>query len=251
MKVDLLPPQGSSGPHVALIAGATGTSWLYTKIQDNDSNGLYDRIFFYSNGNGGGWGTSSSVPLTSQIATGRVTMFVSNGGDRLNVDIDTNFDGIPDQQFQNDGILALGLSGSTYGIGTWAMGAFDNWEVVDPQTFTLQVAQIGGPGGNVIVSNWGLIPGNEYYNVFSIEPCPAGPGTGPGQLLGICATTPAATQFLINQLLLPVGTPPFHFIATSNYVAFPALSVPPVVLDGICLDITSGVATPVIRITIQ
>ena len=240
MSVDLLPPTGTSGPHVALIAGvnAGSTSWLYTKIQDNDSNGTYDRIFFYSAGNGGGWGIGTTA-LTAAIPTGRATMYVTNGGDRLNVDIDANFDGIPDQTYQNNGMLALGLTGTGYGIGTWAMGAYDNWQVPTPATFGLSMVQPAGAGGPVVLTNAGLVAGYEYYNIFSAETCGGGVGTGP--YLGLCASTPSALQFLIDQVVLPIGTPPFHFIATSNYQTFGPFFVFPVSLEAITIQIVGGV----------
>lgn len=99
MEIDLLPPSGSSGPHVALIAGATAgsTFWFYTKIQDNNSDGSYDRIFFYSSGNGGGWGTQYFQDLTTPVTTGRVKMYFTNSGDTLNVDIDADFNGTYEQ----------------------------------------------------------------------------------------------------------------------------------------------------------
>lgn len=148
MEIDLLPPSGTSGPHVALIAGAATGSvlWFYTKIQDNNSDGTYDRIYFYSNGNGGSWGTNASVPLTTPIATGRVYMYFTNAGDTLHVDIDTDFNGVVDQSYANTGALAVTVAGTSFGIGTWAMGSYDNWRVNDSLPATVQTYGAGCPG---------------------------------------------------------------------------------------------------------
>jgi hypothetical protein len=131
MEIDLLTPSGSSGPHVSLIMGVTpgSVSWLYTKIQDNDDDGFYDRLFFYSYANGTPWGSDPFQTLTNPIQTGHVTMYVTNSGDTLNVDIDEDFNGTVDQHYENTGILSLLPLGTGFGIGTWAMGAFDNWGV--------------------------------------------------------------------------------------------------------------------------
>ncbi len=159
MKIDLVAPSGSSGPHVALIMGATSgsTTWLYTKIQDNNDDGYYDRIFFYSSGNGGGWGTQYYQDLTTPVQTAQVTMYMSNGGDTLNVDIDNDFNGTVDQHHDNTGALALGITGTEFGIGAWAMGSYDNWEVDGGGTaYTLAVSPdpiVGGQNVTFTVTN--------------------------------------------------------------------------------------------------
>jgi hypothetical protein len=153
MEIDLLPPSGSSGPHVALIAGAAvgSTQWYYTKIQDNNSDGSYDRMFFYSNGNGVGWGSNTFLDLTTPITTGRVYMYFTNAGDTLNVDIDTDFDGFVDQSYTNNGALAVTVAGNGFGIGTWAMGSYDFWLVSDTVYASAQTYGSGCPGTGGIV----------------------------------------------------------------------------------------------------
>ncbi|RMH02788.1 MAG: hypothetical protein D6702_07770 [Planctomycetota bacterium] len=131
MEIDLLPPAGSSGPHVALIAGAGSTNgtWFYTKVQDNNDDGYYDRVYFYSVGNGTPWGANWYQDLITPFSTARVKMYFTNSGDTLNVDIDWNFDGVVDEHRENSGALTVGVTGTGFGIGTWAEGAFDNWSV--------------------------------------------------------------------------------------------------------------------------
>ena len=95
----------------------------------------------------------------------------------------------------------------------------------------------------VLVTNTCLIPGNEYFNIFSTEPCPGGPGNGP--YLGLCASNPAV---LINQFMLPVGAVPFHFTATNGSAVFGPFPVPPTTIESVCFEITGGKLGPVSKV---
>ena len=117
---------------------------------------------------------------------------------------------------------------------------------------TIGISQPHGPGTPISIDNGYLVPGNEYFNIFSLDLCPGGPGTGP--YLGLCATTLANVQFIVLQASLPVGSPPFHFVATASSMSWGPYTVGPGTLDAVCLDVTGGVLgsySPVTRITIQ
>lgn len=107
---------------------------------------------------------------------------------------------------------------------------------------TVSVLQPGGPGTVVTCTNTGLIPGHEYYNLFSFDLCPSGPGQG--GLFGLCASSPANLQFITTQLLLPVGAAPFHFIASGPSLAICPTPGIPLTLEVICFDWTSYVVCP-------
>ena len=99
---------------------------------------------------------------------------------------------------------------------------------------TLSIAQPGGPGTPVFFTNTNLVPGTEYWNVFSLELCPSGVGTGP--LLGLCSTdlTPLLLQFQS-----PLGAVPFHFIAPGTTVSHGPFGLPfAVSFEGVCLTLT-------------
>ncbi len=118
-------------------------------------------------------------------------------------------------------------------------------------TISISATQ-ASPGATVFVNNTNLTPGNAYFNVFSFDLCPGGPGTG--QFGGLCVTTPGNLQFMLSQLQMPLETPLGHFTAPSSYVNWGPLSVPPLTVDGVCFDFTGGVLgpiSPVTRITIQ
>jgi hypothetical protein len=103
------------------------------------------------------------------------------------------------------------------------------------------VSQPQGPGGSTFVNNDALLVGREYYNLFSLELCPGGPGMGP--YLGLCATSPAALQFLITQILLPLGIDPFHFLAPSAAIPFGPYAIGPLTAEGMIVEISGGAIT--------
>ncbi len=118
---------------------------------------------------------------------------------------------------------------------------------------SLSATQVA-PGAPVYVNNANLTPGRVYYNLFSTDLCPGGPGTGPLQTFGGCVYTPLNVASIVGQLGSPVGTAPFHVVAPSSYVNWGAFNVPPVTVDAICIDAQGSLAgptSPVVRITIQ
>jgi trimeric autotransporter adhesin len=114
----------------------------------------------------------------------------------------------------------------------------------------LTISQVAGPGSGVVILNANLKVGSEYCNVFSLEPSPFGPGTGP--YLGLWATDVA---LLIAQVLAPIGTLPFHFVATGTGAAFGVYQgFPGLVVEGVCFDFsggTLGCVSTVPRLVIQ
>ena len=114
----------------------------------------------------------------------------------------------------------------------------------------LTLSQPMGPGGGVIVQNDNLQAGHEYYNIFVLESCLTGQGTGPW--LGLCSTTP---NDLLLQFQLPVNTIPFHFVPGGASTSFGPYPIPAgTVIEGICFDWTGatlGDYSPVATITVQ
>jgi trimeric autotransporter adhesin len=116
-----------------------------------------------------------------------------------------------------------------------------------PRRPALTMSQVGS---DVLVSGTDLIVGHEYYNVFSLEPAPGGPGTGP--YLGLWTSD---IGILLQQVVLPVGSLPFHFLAASSAHAFGPYPLPfGTVVEGVCFDFTGGLlgcASTVGSITVQ
>lgn len=138
------------------------------------------------------------------------------------------------------GVFSMAGGSGANNIAKWDCGS----------SISVSYSQPGGPGTPVYVNNTNLTPGNEYFNIFSLDLCPGGPGTGP--IFGGCVG--ANLQFVLNQLTAPVGAEPFHIIAPSSYVNWGPFNVGPVTVDAICIDVTGGVigpVSPVVRIVVQ
>jgi len=160
LSMDFLPT--ATGPiliYTALIA-AVGTDFLFIKVQDNNSDGLYESVWFYKNDNGGNWGgTGWHYTLVTPTAGGRMHISFDPTGDICYCDLDLDLNGIIDESCQCDGILASGLSlGQGFGIAYYNNeGTFDNWVVND--------------GGVSFTADTDVIPaktGGQVY--FLLEP---------------------------------------------------------------------------------
>jgi hypothetical protein len=112
----------------------------------------------------------------------------------------------------------------------------------------LSMVQAGGPGSGILVLNRSLTIGLATFNVFSLEPAPGGPGTGPYLGLYASSLTP-----LLAQISLPLGAVPFHYTATSAQALFGPYAglVPPgTVVEGLTLQL-SGCVSAVSQIVVQ
>ena len=73
--------------------------------------------------------------------------------------------------------------------------------------------------------------------MFSFEPAPGGVGTGP--YLGLWASS---LNTLLAQLQLPLGSPPFHYLATATAQAFGPYGAPPgFYVECVAIGLTAGV----------
>jgi hypothetical protein len=92
--------------------------------------------------------------------------------------------------------------------------------------------QPGGNGSGVVIENRWLVPGHEYFNIFSTDVCAGGPGTGPYG--GLCSND---FSNLVQQALLPLGAAPFHYLATGSSASFGPYPAPiGLTLDVLCID---------------
>jgi hypothetical protein len=133
--VDFLPPAAPGIVFVACVLGVgAGFDNLFMKVQDNVANGTYNRVYFYRGINGGSWSGSFTFPLaTPGVTQGRMTCYVSNAGDTANIDLDYDFDGVPEEHFECHGILASGMAlGTQTALSTYRDPEFDDWTFGDP-----------------------------------------------------------------------------------------------------------------------
>ncbi len=112
-------------------------------------------------------------------------------------------------------------------------------------TISLSATQIA-PGAPVYVNNANLIPSHDYYNIFSFDLCPGGARTGP--FGGLCMSSPANLQFVMDQLMVPLGTSPIQFIASSSYMTAGPFALPPLNVEAITFDFTGGVLGPISQV---
>jgi hypothetical protein len=114
----------------------------------------------------------------------------------------------------------------------------------------LTFSQPGGPGAGIVVRNAWLVPGHEYYNLASLDLSPGGVGTGPYG--GLTFLDPSV---LIAQVLLPVNTSPFHFMATGTTATLGTYSLAAgTTFEAISVDVTGGMLgclAPALRYTVQ
>jgi hypothetical protein len=95
------------------------------------------------------------------------------------------------------------------------------------------------PSSATLVSGFSLAQGHEYYNVFSLSPCPGGPGSGPYG--GLCFPDPSV---LFQQIAVPLGVLPFHFIASGNAMGYGSFALPPgLALEALTGDVSGGTLT--------
>jgi trimeric autotransporter adhesin len=128
---------------------------------------------------------------------------------------------------------ALIAAGTFTASGATPLTHLARWSEPIP---VVEFSQPGGPGSGVLVSNAGLVPGREYYNVASFDVCAGCPGTGPYG--GLCFDD---LGFLFLQLAYPVGSHPFHFVAAAPaLVTGPYLAPTGVTLEAVCADVTGG-----------
>ena len=154
--LDFLPKvQGGALIYVALVFGVGASSDnVFIKVQDNNSDGTYDRVYFYRGINGGSWTANSAFDLAIPTVSGRMSCYFTANGDVANIDIDRNFDGAIDEHFQAGGILAAAMTlGSGFAIGTYNSPEFDSWTASDGTVPPITVYCTSGTSSNGCVAS--------------------------------------------------------------------------------------------------
>jgi hypothetical protein len=130
-QIDFFAAPSPQVMYVALVSGIGASSDnVFVKVQDNTADGTFDRIFVYRGINGSALTTPYFFDLATPITQGRMTVSISGGGDVVDIAIDSNFDGTPEEVFAGTGLLSAGLTlGTSFGIGCYNQPRFDNWEV--------------------------------------------------------------------------------------------------------------------------
>jgi len=133
--LDVFRPAGiTSNAFVAAVIGLGGTDSILVKIQAQGAVNEFTNIGIYHKTSATGWGAwTGGLPfgaLTAPFRSARLVITFPDP-DTLKLDVDTNFDGIPDQTYLSPAVLTIAPNlGTGHGIGAWlAAASFDNWSV--------------------------------------------------------------------------------------------------------------------------
>ncbi|MCP4094154.1 MAG: hypothetical protein GY747_11960 [Planctomycetes bacterium] len=178
--------------YVAMVAGFnTLTDNIFVKVQDNDSDGMYDLVFFYYGNNGGPWGGSTYYyDLATPTVSGYMTLSFDLTGDVAMLEIQNDASGLL-ELYSVPGVLPLAPNlGVEFGVGTYGPAFFDNVSINDGcgTGFTYTLTQpVGGQSTTLSVVN--ATPSGGVLFAYSL--------TGPGPTMtpfGPVDMSPPITQ---------------------------------------------------------
>lgn len=139
---------GTGLQYAALVLGYSGVNSNYFIKVQNQSGGTQfgNYAFYYGNNGGGGSGVFAS--LNTPFSSGRI--WATYSGTTAWLYIDSNFDGIADQQYSH--VYASAVSGSGIGLGFYGATQVDNFgagdpvfgEIPEPATASLVLAGLFG-----------------------------------------------------------------------------------------------------------
>ncbi|MCY3001537.1 MAG: hypothetical protein NTV21_07015 [Planctomycetota bacterium] len=118
-----------------VLIGYGGTDTIQVKIQDQDTVAGFSNIGIYHRTSATGWGAWTGVgtgfsALTAPFSSARMTVSFPDSN-TIKVELDTDFNGTPDQTYTKDSVLTIAPNlGTGYGLMGWgATALFDNWTV--------------------------------------------------------------------------------------------------------------------------
>ncbi len=119
---------GTATQYVAVATGLGGTNFIYAKVQGQTGNGNFSHVAFYNSSNS----PFGSLPFTAlganEFDDGRIRLSISPDGDTASLDVDTNYDGVPEFTYSSSGVNAIaGTFGKKFGLGAFGDARFDNW----------------------------------------------------------------------------------------------------------------------------
>jgi hypothetical protein len=129
---------------VALRYGSL-TKNLFIKVQQLNSGTGFAKAYFYVGNNGAAGATPTSVDLTP-FTSARLHVFVV--GNRVTLDVDTNFDGAPEASFASDYPATLTGLGTGVGLASYGGARLDNFRRPTPGSNPTPGTPKGGSGGD-------------------------------------------------------------------------------------------------------
>jgi hypothetical protein len=151
--VDVATNGSTSVQYVAIVLDyADRFNSIFVKVQVN-SGTQFNHVYFYVGNDGAPF--APHLPLTP-FASGRIT--VSRAGDDVTLDVDSNFDGAPDQTITASGANAIPGLGHGFGLGVYGHPAADNFATARP-TNAFTIGQITRNKRNGTATVQVVIPG--------------------------------------------------------------------------------------------
>ncbi len=148
--LDVFATTSGGSQFSGVLIGLGGADSIMVKIQDQTTSALgFSNIGIYHRTSATGWGAwtgtgTGFAALTGQFLSGRLKVSFPDA-DTLLAEIDTDFNGTPEQAYTKTGVSALAANlGTGFGIAAWGNTAtFDNWAVT-PTPGTLALVGMGG-----------------------------------------------------------------------------------------------------------
>lgn len=146
LRVDAFSAQQAEGPSYVAMVSLFGdlNNNIFIKIQDNDQDGLFDRVYFYYGNNGDPWSGMTGGDYFQDLPTPIAAVHVSTAVlfDSITLQLDTDFDGIADQTYNRGGIPLGSPLGTGIGVGGYGFATVDNFMAV-PEPSPLLLAAAG------------------------------------------------------------------------------------------------------------
>lgn len=219
--------------------GNTGLAWEYIH-NATLGTGLLKLV---DEGNGG----ADEVILASYV----ITAGVNDGWQRLRLVVagdvvDANFGGVIGAPASGNRTLALtttaGVGGFYFGYREFIVNnTLMRPLLIDDITLVAGTAPFSvflqNPTTSMMtVHNRGTVAGADTWNIFSLEACPGGVGTGP--YLGLCTSD---FNFLLSQFMMPAGSDPFHIVpAGTDYNYGPVPLIAGLYVEVLSFDVNGG-----------
>ncbi|MCH2100521.1 MAG: hypothetical protein MK209_01155 [Planctomycetes bacterium] len=160
---------GNAGlSYVALVAGYADTANnVFVKLQDNNSDSLMDRVFFYYGNNGGTWGASVYYyDLATPTPTATIHLSFDSNGDRAVFTVENDSSG-QTEVFYGDNLLGVAANlGTGFGLGTYGIGSADDYTVNDGAA-QMRLDATGKPRTSMTFTATGATPGSGIAMIYA------------------------------------------------------------------------------------
>lgn len=161
---------GAGLSYIALMAGvADADNGIFVKLQDNNSDSLMDRVFFYYGNTFSNWGSTTYYwDLAVPTATATVHLTFDMGGDRAVFTVENDTSGNT-EVFYGDNVLSVaGGLGTGFAIGTYGIATADDFTVNEGGA-QMQLSASGTPGSVMSFDVATATPGSTVAIIWSFS----------------------------------------------------------------------------------